>query len=263
MRELASRHLGKLVATVALAVTGAAVAVAVGLPDDGGGAGGASRAGAAQQDAVAPAGKVEAAPAEGDKGVGRDPLTDAEIDRAENLAVRNNGLRMKARDVEGDRGPQHLSTNLTEIDPGLTGAAAGQRRADVVSYDYKSDSVITKTVNLDTGKVEDTRSDQGVQPPPSQGELAEATQLLIANKLGADLKSDYKDATGKQLTKAEQLHLSGMVFRKTTVAKVPSGLTACGKHRCLRVVVKVKNGPWIDTRALVVDLSDRTVGRLA
>ncbi|MEV1026580.1 Tat pathway signal sequence domain protein [Streptomyces sp. NPDC050264] len=250
-------------ATVALAATGAAVAVAVALPDGEGGSGGAARAGAAQQDAVAPAGKVEAAPAEGDKGVGRDPLTDAEMDRAEKLAEQNNGLRMKARDVEGDRGPQHLSTNLTEIDPGLTGAAAGQRRADVVSYDYKSDSVITKTVNLDTGKVEDTQSDQGVQPPPSRAELAEATGLLIADRLGADLKSDYKDATGKRLTNAAQLQLSGMVFRKATVADVPSDLTACGEHRCLRVVVKVENGPWIDTRALVVDLSARTVGRLA
>lgn len=53
-----------------------------------------------------------------------------------------------------------------------------------------------------------------------------------------------------------------MVFRKKTVAHVPSGLTACGEHRCLRVVTKVSNGPWIDTRALVVDLSARTVGRL-
>jgi hypothetical protein len=251
------------VATVALAVTGAAVVVGVSLPESGGGAADAARAGAAQRDAVAPEGRVEAAPDEGAKGVGRDPLTDAEIDRAEQLAVANSNLRRSARDVEGDRGPQHLSTNLTEIDPGLTGAAAGQRRADVVSYDYKSDSVVTKTVNLDTGKVEDTRTDQGVQPPPSQDELSEAAQLLIADRLGADLRSDYKDATGKKLTKVGQLQLSGMVFRKETVAKLPSDLTDCGKHRCLRVVAKVVNGPWIDTRALVVDLSDRTVGRLA
>ncbi|MGY0019453.1 Tat pathway signal sequence domain protein [Streptomyces sp. YJ-C3] len=250
-------------ATVALAVTGAAVAVGVSLPDGAGGAGDAARAGAAQQDAVAPEGNIEAAPEDGDKGVGRDPLTDAEITRAERLAVSDNGLRRDARDVEGDRGPQHLSTNLTEIDPGLSGPAAAQRRADVVSYDYKSDTVVTRTVNLDTGKVEDTRTDQGVQPPPSQDELAEAARLLIGDRLGADLRADYADATGKELTKADQLQLSGMVFRKETVAKVPSDLTACGKHRCLRVVAKVTNGPWIDTRALVVDLSDRTVGRLA
>ncbi|MEV5612680.1 Tat pathway signal sequence domain protein [Streptomyces sp. NPDC052225] len=262
MRELARRHLGKLVAGVALAAAGAAVAIGASLPGDAGSAGDAARAGAAQRDAVAPEGTVEAAPAEGDKGVGRDPLTDAETERAEQLAVSGTALRRDARDVEGDRGPQHLSTNLTEVDPGLSAAEAAQRRADVVYYDYKSDSVVTKTVNLDTGKVEDTRTDRGVQPPPNKDELAEAAQLLIADPLGAGLKSDYKDATGKALTTQDQLQLSGMVFRKETVADVPSDLTECGKHRCLRVVAKVKNGPWIDTRALVVDLSDRTVGRL-
>lgn len=250
-------------ATVALAVTGAAVAVGASLPDGAGGAGDAARAGAAQQDAVAPAGKVEAAPAEGATGIGRDPLTEAETERAEQLAVANSALRRDARDVAGDRGPQHLSTNLTEIDPRLTGAAAAQRRADVVSYDYKSDAVITKTVNLATGKVEETRTDRGVQPPPSQDELAQAAQLLIADHLGAGLRADYRDATGKALTGVGQLELSGMVFRKETVTKVPAGLTACGDHRCLRVIAKVRSGPWIDTRALVVDLSDRTVGRLA
>ncbi|MFI7383899.1 Tat pathway signal sequence domain protein [Streptomyces sp. NPDC049813] len=250
-------------ATVALAVTGAAVVVGASLPDGAEGAGDAARAGAAQQDAVAPEGKVEAAPAERAEGVGRDPLTEAETERAESLAISNGSLRREARDVAGDRGPQHLSTNLTEIDPRLTGAAAAQRRADVVSYDYKSDSVLTKTVNLDTGKVEETRTDHGVQPPPSQDELAEAARLLMADRLGAGLREDYRDATGKKLTSMGQLQLSGMVFRKATVEKVPAGLTACGEHRCLRVIAKVRSGPWIDTRALVIDLSGRTVGRLA
>ncbi|MFJ4713952.1 Tat pathway signal sequence domain protein [Streptomyces sp. NPDC088785] len=248
-------------AGAALAVAGAAVTLGVSLPQDKGDD--AARAATAQQDAVAPEGKVEAAPEEGAKGIGRDPLTDAETARAERLAEASNGLRLNARDVEGDRGPQHLSTNLTEADPDLSAAAAAQRRADVVFYDYRTDAVVTRTVNLDTGKVEDTATDRGVQPPPSRDELRQAAELLIASPLGADLKSDYEDATDKPLTTPGQLQLSGMVFRKETVAKVPSDLTACGKHRCLRVVAKVTNGPWIDTRALVVDLSDRTVGRLS
>ncbi|MFE1948963.1 Tat pathway signal sequence domain protein [Streptomyces sp. NPDC059524] len=263
MRALARRHLGKLVTGVALAVAGAAVAVGVSLPDDAGAAGDAAKAAAAERDAVAPEGTVEAAPEEGEKGVGRDPLTDAEIDRAERLAVASSNLRRNALDVEGDRGPERLSTNLTETDPRLSGAAAAQRRADVVYYDYKSDAVVTKTVNLDTGKVEDTSTDHGVQPPPGKDELTEAAQLLIGDRLGAGLRADYKDATGKKLTGPDQLELSGMVFRKGTVANVPADLAACGTHRCLRVITKVKSGPWIDTRALVVDLSDRTVGRLS
>lgn len=248
-------------AGAALAAAATAVLLGVTLPGEAG-APDQAKAGSAQQDAIPRDGVVEAAPKQAEKGVGRDPLTDDEVERAEQIAVASNGLRRSARDVEGDRGPQHLSTNLSEVDPTRTGAQAAERRAEVVYYDYKADTVVTRTVNLDTGKVEDTDTAHGVQPPPGPGELREATQLLIADRLGADLKKDYKDATGKRLTGTDQLELSGMVFRKETVAHVPSGLTACGEHRCLRVVTKVRNGPWIDTRALVVDLSARTVGRL-
>ncbi|MEV5977629.1 Tat pathway signal sequence domain protein [Streptomyces sp. NPDC052114] len=246
------------------AVAAAATAVLVGVNLPGSGAGGSgdrqANAAAAQQDAIAKDGVVEAAPEEGAKGIGSDPLTDAEIERAEKASV-SGQMRSSARDVEGDRGPQLLSTNLSEPEPGDNGAAA-PRRAEVVYYDYKKDAVITRTVNLETGKVDDTATTQNVQPPPSQEELAEGARLLIADPLGKGLKKDFKHATGKALTGPDQLQLSGMIFRKETVERVPSDLAACGKNRCLQVVTKVKNGPWIDTRSFVVDLSTRTVGRL-
>ncbi|WP_306336216.1 Tat pathway signal sequence domain protein [Streptomyces sp. KL118A] len=262
MREIVRRHLGKVVAGAAVAATATAVLVGVNLPGaEAGGSGDRhANAAAAKQDAVAKDGVVEAAPEEGAKGVGSDPLTDEEIERAEKASV-SGQMRSSARDVEGDRGPQLLSTNLSEPEPGDSGAAP-QRSAEVVYYDYKKDAVITKTVNLETGKVDDTVTTMNVQPPPSQEELAEGARLLIADPLGKGLKKDFKHATGKALAGPDQLQLSGMVFRKETVKRVPSSLDACGKHRCLQVVTKVKNGPWIDTRALVVDLSTRTVGRL-
>lgn len=247
-------------AGAAVAVAATAVLVGVTLPGAGESGGRQANAADAAQNAIAKDGVVEAAPDEGEKGIGSDPLTDAEIERAEKASV-TGALRSSARDVEGDRGPQLLSTNLSEPDPSDVGAAA-QRRAEVVYYDYKKDAVITKTVNVGTGKVENTNTTQNVQPPPSQEELAEGAALLIADPLGKGLKQDYKHAMGKALTGPGQLQLSGMVFRKETVERVPSDLAECGKHRCLQVVTKVKNGPWIDTRSLVVDLSTRSVGRL-
>ncbi|WP_223777511.1 Tat pathway signal sequence domain protein [Streptomyces sp. 135] len=262
MREIVRRHLGKVVAGAAGAAAATAVLVGVALPGSEAGESGdrQANAAAAKQDAVAKDGVVEDAPEEGAKGVGSDPLTDDEIERAEKASV-SGQLRSSARDVEGDRGPQLLSTNLSEPDPSDTGASA-PRRAEVVYYDYKKDAVVTKTVNLETGKVDDTTTARNVQPPPSQEELVEGARLLIADPLGKGLKQDFKHATGKKLTGPDQLQLSGMVFRKETVERVPSRLTECGEHRCLQVVTKVKNGPWIDTRSLVVDLSTRKVGRL-
>ncbi|MFF7370562.1 Tat pathway signal sequence domain protein [Streptomyces tricolor] len=267
MREKVHRHLGKVLTGAALAAAGTAAMVAVTLPgtagaDDSGGSGGGTRAArqAGQGPDAAPPGVVEQAPAEGKQGTGRDPLTDDEIRRVEKLAVAGR-LSATARDVEGDRGPQRLSVDLAEPEAAEADDPRAPRRADVTYYDYKNDTLVTKTVNLKTGKVEQTNAQRGVQPPPSRAENAEAARILIADPLGAGLKADYKDATGKELTSPDQLQLSGGIYEASPGAQ-PAVLDACGEHRCVRLFSKVRNGPWIDTRDLVIDLSARKAAAL-
>jgi hypothetical protein len=131
----------------------------------------------------------------------------------------------------------------------------------VTFYDYRDDTVVTKTVNLDTGKVEHTGTQHGVQPPASREENTQAARILIADPLGAGLRADYRDATGKQLTAPGQLLLDSMVYRASPGAQ-PSVLDQCGEHRCVRLFPKIRNGAWIDARSLVIDLSARKVGKL-
>ncbi|MEU1403657.1 Tat pathway signal sequence domain protein [Streptomyces sp. NPDC005728] len=267
MREIVHRHLGKVVAGAALAVAGTAVMVGITLPgtagaDESGGQGGGTQA--AQQtgqgpDAVRP-GVVEQAPAQGKKGTGRDPLTDDEIQRVEKLALSRQMLTA-GENVDGDRGPQRLSVDLADPEANELDDPNAPRRADVTFYDYKTDTLVTRTVNLQTGKVEWTGTQQGVQPPLSRAENAEAAERLIADPLGAGLKADYKDATGRELTSADQLLLNGAVYRATPGGQ-PAVLDKCGEHRCVRLFPKVKNGPWIDARWLVVDLSAGKVAKL-
>ncbi|MFH9727234.1 Tat pathway signal sequence domain protein [Streptomyces sp. NPDC017254] len=284
MYEIARRHLGKVVAGAAMAVTGTAVAVAIGLPGVSAGeavprpAGGTALGGAAaagggggEADAVGAAGSgtatgaggtapppatVAPVAAEGDRGVGSDPLTDGELSRAETLALTPPGAAAQ-QNVEGGRGPQHLGTDLA--DP-LHGDRT--RRAEVRFYDYGRDELITRTVNLDTGKVEKSVSQRGVQPSAHPEELREALELILASPLGKGVKEDYKDATGKALTSTDQLWFNGDLYRTYREADVPAQLTRCGEHRCVRLVTKVLNGAWIDTRNLIVDLSARTVTRV-
>ncbi|KAB1150079.1 Tat pathway signal sequence domain protein [Streptomyces luteolifulvus] len=267
MRKIVHRHLGKVVAGAAIAVAGTAVMVGVTLPgtagaDEAGGAeaGGRSAQQAGQgQDGVRP-GVVEQAPAEGSTGKGRDPLTDDEIKRVEQIAV-NRQLLGSSEDVEGERGPQRLTVDLAEPEDGEADDPNAPRRAEVSFYDYKNDALVTKIVDLATGKVVQTGSEHGVQPPMSRAENAEAAALLIADPLGAGLKADYKDATGKELTSPDQLLLNGAVYRAAPGAQ-PAALDKCGEHRCVRLFPKVKNGPWIDARSLVIDLSARKVAEL-
>ncbi|MGW3132884.1 Tat pathway signal sequence domain protein [Streptomyces sp. NPDC001123] len=269
MRNIVHRHLGKVVAGAGLAVAGTAVMVGITLPgtaganesggSDGNGAVAAQQAGRGQ-DAVKP-GVVEQAPAEGKKGTGSDPLTDDETKRVEQLALTKQ-MFSAGENVEGRRGPERLSVDLAEPDANELDSSNAPRRADVTFYDYRDDTLVTRTVNLDTGKVEQTTSRTGVQPPLSHDENVEALKLLVADPLGAGLKADFKDATGTELTDPEQqLLLNSAVYRATPGAQ-PAALDKCGEHRCVRLFPKVKNGPWIDARSLIVDLSARKVVRL-
>ncbi|MEU1185095.1 Tat pathway signal sequence domain protein [Streptomyces sp. NPDC005820] len=268
MRTTVRRHLGKVVAGTAIAVASTAVMVAITLPgtagadDKTGGGTGQSAAQTAADGAggSVPAGVVEAAPDEGEKGKGSDPLTDDEMKRAEQLAFSRQAFNA-AQNVEGERGPQRLGVELAAPDAGELDAPDAPRRADVTFYDYKTDTVVTKTVNLDTGKVENTGTQRGVQPPLSVDEQTEAARVLIADPLGAGLKGDYKDATGKELTSPDQLELSSMVYHSVPGAQ-PAALDKCGEHRCVRLLPKVKNGPWIDARSFVIDLSAGKVVKL-
>ncbi|MFH9551509.1 Tat pathway signal sequence domain protein [Streptomyces sp. NPDC017435] len=271
MRTTVRRHLGKVVAGTAIAVAATAVMVGITLPgtagaDDTGGGGTGQSAGqaAGQQQGDAASGVrpgvVEEAPAEGAGGKGRDPLTDDEIARVEKIAI-NRQQFDAAENVDGARGPQRLGVELAEPAAGEVDDPGAPRRAVVSFYDYKHDTLVTKTVNLDTGKVEGTGTQHGVQPPLSAAEQNEAASLLIADPLGAGLKADFKDATGKELTSPDQLQLAAMVYRAVPGAE-PAVLDACGEHRCVRLLPKVRNGPWIDARSLVVDLSTRKVTRL-
>ncbi|AVH55903.1 MULTISPECIES: Tat pathway signal sequence domain protein [Streptomyces] len=272
MRKIVHRHLGKVVAGAAIAVAGTAVMAGITLPgtagaDDSGGARGGTgtsqeegqQAGEQGRAAVQP-GVVEQAPAQGEKGEGRDPLTDDEMKRVERIAV-SRQLFNSSENAEGERGPQRLSVDLAEPETGELDDPEAPRRADVTFYDYKDDTLVTKTVNLDTGKVERTGTQRGVQPPLSRAEQNEAARILIADPLGAGLKADYKDATDKELTSPDQLQLAAAVYRAAPGAQ-PALLDKCGEHRCVRLFPKVKNGPWVDARSLIVDLSAGKVGKL-
>lgn len=193
MRKIVHRHLGKVVAGAAIAVAGTAVMIGITLPGSAGadesggslGAGGTARQ--AEEDgqggAVRP-GVVERAAGRGEKGKGRDPLTDDETKRVEQLAV-NRQLFDSSENVEGARGPQRVGVDLAEPETAELDDPNAPRRADVTFYDYKDDTLVTKTVNLDTGKVEGTGVQHGVQPPISRDEMTEAAKLLIADPLGS------------------------------------------------------------------------------
>ncbi|MFE9254347.1 Tat pathway signal sequence domain protein [Streptomyces sp. NPDC006879] len=263
------RHLGKMLAGAAIAVTGTAFMVGVTLPgaagaDDGGSGG--SAAGVASRGAaavpIAQPGVAEPPPVERENGSGRDPLTEAERDKVRRLALGPDAT--EGRNAVGGRGPQWITSNLAELTPQEV-ARGGRvdRRAHVSFYDYQRDALVTKTVNLRTGEVVKTDTQRETQPPVVVEEAVEAAKLMIASPAGEGLRKDYRDATSRKLTGPSQLSLqNALVYRVSAQNPGPDELKQCGKQRCVRLFLKVKNGPWIDVRSLVVNLSARTVHQL-
>ncbi|MFI8180293.1 Tat pathway signal sequence domain protein [Actinacidiphila glaucinigra] len=249
------------------AVLATAVMIGITLPRDASGDDHSPRGGPAaapgapgRQDAGSGDVTEDEAP-EGARQSGRGPLTKAEVDRAKSIALRRDALR-SAQDVDGGRGPEYLDTDLAEP-ADATGARTDRaRRVEVLFYDYGHDRLVKKTVDLTSGTVERTDTATGLQPPPSNDETREAAALLIRDALGTGLRADFTAATkGRDLASPDQLRLRGISFN-TAEQSAPAGLAKCGRHRCVRLFTQVKDGPWIDTTHLVVDLSDRTVGRI-
>lgn len=188
-------------------------------------------------------------------GTGSDPLTPDEEQRAEELALAGDRpLRTESEGVRGREGvPQLVNTDLAD-----TSVSAGDDRiAEVYFYDYARDTLVQKSVNLTDNEVVDTVESTGAQPPPAAPEAEAAADLLVDSPVGAGLRQDYEAATGKELTGAGQLQVQGMTY--TARPGDSGGLEQCGEHRCVRLFTRVKDGPWIDTRDFVIDLSERKV----
>ncbi|MFD8590223.1 hypothetical protein ACFV1B_11870 [Streptomyces sp. NPDC059637] len=207
-------------------------------------------------------GVVEEPAPPAETGTGRDALTPDEIEAARDLALaRDRGLRTAAEDVRGKDGDaQYLSTALARPSGDGGTGGDGHRRAEVYFYDYSDDTLVKKTVDLTEHEVVASERNGNAQPPPSRAEAAEAVGVLLDSPLGAGLKEDYRAATGRTLARATQLDTRGLTYR------APEGVTGpaakCGEHRCVRLFTRVADGPWIDVRHLVVDLSARTALRL-
>ena len=198
--------------------------------------------------AVAPEHDGVAAPV---TGTGRDPLTPDEAALAEAVALDHEALEGMT-DVSGDDGPELLSIELAGEDPDA-------RLADVFAYDYSDDVLVKQVVDLSAGRVVRSATAPGMQPPPSEAEVAAAFALLLADPAGAGLAAQFRVITGEELTAPEQVTGTGASF------VAPEGATqaaACGAHRCLTLFAQIPDGPYVDLSALVIDLSDQTVTRL-
>jgi hypothetical protein len=187
-------------------------------------------------------------------GAGRDALTPGELAQARDLAL-DADLRAETTDVTGAPGPEVLSVQLPETD-----GEQAPRRAALLLYDYRGDRLLKRVVNLTAGRVESTFAGSGRQPPPTTREVGVATDLLWHDGAAAILRDRFRQATGTTLTSPAQLSTVAQTFTANPADRGPAA--GCGTHRCLMLLARPPERPFLDLTDLVVDLSAGTVVRL-
>ena len=187
-------------------------------------------------------------------GTGRDALTPAESSAALALAI-DPDIRNRTTDVDGAAGPEIMTVQLPADVP-----SGGPRRAEVLLYDYRTDRLLKRVVDLTGRRVVQTFTATGMQPPATARETTAAATLLWEDKLAELVRDRYQTRTGAPLTSLEQLSIQSQTFIADPGSRPAA--SACGTHRCLILLPQPPGGQFIDLTDVVVDLSARTVLRL-
>ncbi|MET7902489.1 hypothetical protein ABZS86_13785 [Streptomyces sp. NPDC005355] len=197
------------------------------------------------------------------------PLTSEETRKASRIAVGNTtGQEPSPRDKGGKSGGERNATGGSGAEVldthrplrGKSASAAPDSEAEVQLYDYASDALITRLVDLRSGKVLRSARQRGVQPPPTLTEVRQAVKIILADRrLGPGMRDSYASQTKKTLTSASQLLVQGMAFLESRAQGATGArkVSQCGVHRCVQLFVRIPGGKWIDTSRIVIDLSAR------
>lgn len=183
-------------------------------------------------------------------GVGDEPLTAPEVDRARVVAL-GPLLAAAGKDVTGAEGAEYLSWEIVE---GGTG-----RDAAFYFYDYRTDELVKQVVDVTGGRVTGSFRAKEMQLPASNREVATALDLLLADPAGADVRAVYTRVTGKPWTGKDELAVEAHTYR---ARPADTKARECGKHRCVQLVARVADGPFVDLNDIIIDLSGRTVVRV-
>lgn len=198
---------------------------------------------------------VEAAPADvPEERVGGAPLSETEIARVRKAAQGQVGV---SAITPGTQPPQEVMIELRQ-EPKEQSGTQVPRRADVYTYDYSKDVTIRTTVDVRTGKIEKSEPLEGVQPLISPAEAQQALNIALNDPVaGKLLREQYKQQTGTELAKLEQLQVHAGVFSSDTKPTITE-VKECGKRRCVELLLSSQQGHALNVIP-IVNLSSKKV----
>ena len=190
---------------------------------------------------------------QGASGTGYESLLPDEQQRAQDIALQDAGI---ASAMSAESRTEHLLVERHQETKDVVRSGNWQRRADVYTYLYDSDTLLWAIVNLDTGAVDSVEAAQNVQLPLNENETARAFELLLADPaVMANISAEYQKVTGAKLTQpAAQLKINTLIYRADSMPGANPGAEACGLHRCAQFLLATQDDILINLLP-IVDLS--------
>ena len=175
-----------------------------------------------------------------------DPVSTAETEMAKSIAnppviAARTAIAATARaqDTSATASPGVVFLRVEAHRFGKSEASTDKRWADVTSYDYDSDELITKVVDLDTNTVISTARTTEMQPPLADEELTRALSIVFEDPEELSiLQTEYSRITGSQLSTIDQLQYKAFTFFADSMPGVVNeASTVCGAQRCAQLVL--------------------------
>lgn len=196
-----------------------------------------------------------------DRGVGYDPLTSDEANRALAIALGIDEQKPRAAEIRTVIQPMEILL-VERYDAPKDSPAEALRQGEVYLYDYTTDTLIHSIVDVATGSIQ-TKRLQGVQLPLTTQEEDRAVDLLLADKaLWRMLSERYEIITGDSLEDLSQLEMKVSLFLADAMPdQVNEAAQQCGQHRCAQVLLFTVDRTVLEVLP-IVDLSEGRVIQL-
>ncbi len=197
-------------------------------------------------------------------GVGYDPLSPQEIAEAAAQTGAQPLLETSlqqadlpaARAAGGWTPATHQELLLIERSPeikGELGPRAWERRADVFTYQYASDTLVHSIYNYATGAVDSAEQFQGFQLPLTAYERSVATGLAFGDaNFRQYAERAYAELMARPLVDPEELDTRVFVYYAGAAPEIePPGMEQCGINRCAQIMVVARDATVLDVLPLV------------
>ncbi|MBK8051448.1 MAG: hypothetical protein IPK16_32755 [Anaerolineales bacterium] len=207
----------------------------------------------------------------GASGTGYDPLNPTELGRALQVGGASNMMMPQAglaRDGAGESVPAAPAEVLLLVERHQEEKAAyaqanSPRRADVYIYRYSDDTLVHQIVDVATGAVDQTETQQGVQLPLTVAEEQRSLAIAFADPVvRASLQQEYEMEFGQPLASTDQLQVKAMTFHADSAPGRDIGAAAtCGLRRCAQLLLTAGENVVLQTIP-VVNLSEGNVAHV-